>query len=164
MRRITVVGGAALLLATLGWATPHVWLHRPALRDDRAGPTSGQIYTLAEVSAGIVHHSRRWNGATVWVRGMVIAVHRWRALDGGEAFVALPLLTDPASGALALPLRRGAPDPLWVTLRRLPLLGGVLPRPQPVRWNQVATYHIHLRVLPGGACLPCYTAMLLDPA
>jgi hypothetical protein len=51
-------------------------------------------------------------------------------------------------------------------VRRVPLLGGLLPAPQAVAWGWVATYRVELRALAEGPCggSGCYAAVLLDAA
>jgi hypothetical protein len=69
-------------------------------------------------------------------------------------------------GAGLLPVSMGKPNPLLAALRRLPLLGRLMPPLHTVRWGAVGTYQVYLRAAPSGACAapPCYQALLLDAA
>ena len=189
MRRIVVVAGAALLLIAMGWATPRLWPHAPALTGIFAGPLSGgRVYGVAEVAAGLAHDPTHWLGSILRVRGVMVGSRQRRDVHSGWESMGPPRLADPATvavvllgpprvtypanmavdvplnPALALPVSWGAPDLLVSWLRWLPLLGGALPRPQTVQWDRLATYRVQLRVAPGRACPDCYEAVLLDAA
>jgi hypothetical protein len=71
-------------------------------------------------------------------------------------------LTQPA---YVLPVAWAGPDPLPAFLRRLPVLGTLVPAPQVPRWGAVATYRVQFRVR-AAACPspPCYEALVLDAA
>jgi hypothetical protein len=70
---------------------------------------------------------------------------------------------DPAAALDRLDLTWRPGDPLLTVLRRVPLVGGILPAPHVIRWDVVAVYRVYLRVERpcGGAC---YEAVLLDAA
>jgi hypothetical protein len=57
-------------------------------------------------------------------------------------------------------------DPLLAVVRRVPLMGGLLPAPQELDWGEVATYQVELRATPDGPCGDgaCYEALVLDAA
>jgi hypothetical protein len=86
------------------------------------------------------------------------------------AFCAPPRLVlgddDSAATVVPLPLVPAGPDPLLAMVRRVPLLGDLLPAPQAVRWEEVATYRVELRAAPNEMCgaATCYEALLLDAA
>jgi hypothetical protein len=73
---------------------------------------------------------------------------------------------DPAPTGGPLPLVRAGPDPLLAVVRRVPLLGGLLPVPQVVDWGEVVTYRVELRTTADEPCGAgaCYEAMVLDAA
>lgn len=172
MGRMRVVGSAALLLAALGWSAPRLWPHGPALLGDRAGPTPGRVYGVAEVSAGLAQHPEPWVGTTVWVQGILVGARQQQSARGAWEIVAPPHLVDPVDPALAvpftgtrdLPVSWSTAPPLWTWLRRLPLLGNMVPQPPVLQWDRLATYRVRLRVVPGRACPRCYEAVLLDTA
>src|SRR5262249_2553509 len=62
-----------------------------------------------------------------------------------------------------LPLAWEGPDPLLAAVRRVPLLGGLLPAPQALDWGVVATYRVRLRAIPESICGSgvCFEAVLL---
>jgi hypothetical protein len=51
-------------------------------------------------------------------------------------------------------------------LRRVPVLGTLLPAPQVLHWGVVATYRVRLRAIPESSCgsVVCFEAVLLDSA
>jgi hypothetical protein len=51
-------------------------------------------------------------------------------------------------------------------LRRLPLLGELLPAPQVLHWGVVTTYRVQVQAIHGGICGTgvCCEAVLLDAA
>lgn len=167
-RRRGGVAGAALLLAALGWAAPST----AALLSDLTSPPSGRVYGVSEVSSGLAHDPARWLGATLRVQGVMTGAQQRRDVHGGWESVGPSRLADPANMTVDIPLTMttdlpvswGAPNSLLSWLRRLPLLGGALPRPQTVQWDRLATYRVRLRVVPGRACPRCYEAVLLDAA
>jgi hypothetical protein len=159
-RRGAVVGSVALLLsllATLGWLAPLLRPQGPALLGDRAGPISGRVYGVSEVSAGLAQTPERWVGATVWVQGVLAGARQQHDTRGEWEIVAPPHLADPVGMAMGVPFTAtmdlavswSTATPLWAWLRRLPLLGRVLPRPQTAQWGRLATYRVRLRVVPG---------------
>jgi hypothetical protein len=58
------------------------------------------------------------------------------------------------------------PPPAVAVLRRLPLLRGLVPAPQALRWGAVATYRVRLQAIPESICDSdiCFEALLLDAA
>jgi hypothetical protein len=68
---------------------------------------------------------------------------------------------DPATAHDRLDLTWGPGDSLLSVLRRVPLLGAILPAPHVIRWNVIADYRVHLRVERPCGCA-CYEAVSLD--
>jgi hypothetical protein len=141
----------ALLLGPASLAT--LWL--------AVGPgheQAGAVYSVQEVQLGLAHDPAAWLGRTLRVRGMVYSAScscRDRA----------PSLFD-RDGASMLHVAGWEPDPLLAALRRLPLVGGLVPGPQVARGGVLATYRVRLLAAPAATCdaVPCYQAMLLDAA
>jgi hypothetical protein len=73
---------------------------------------------------------------------------------------------DPAEIVAPLPLVWASPNPLLGVVRRVPLLGDLLPAPQAVIWEEVATYRVELRAMSDESCgaATCYEALVLDAA
>jgi hypothetical protein len=143
------LGLAGLLLA--GWLTAlatHVHLeHSP-------------VYTVAQVQTLLAREPKQWLGRTLLLHGMVA---------GEPAYHPMPSLVDADAAVAIAPLpvaRSTRPDPLRAFLRRVPLLGELVPAPQALRWGADATYRVQLRGAPGTWCTmpPCYQAVLLDAA
>jgi hypothetical protein len=118
-----------------------------------------QVYTVAQVQMHLARDDQPWVGRTILVRGMVA---------GEPAYHPVPSLVDADAAATAdpLPLAWTGPDPMRAYLRRLPVLGRLVPRVQAVHWGEVALYRVQLRAAPANSCAspPCYEALLLDAA
>lgn len=131
-----------------------------------------RVYSLAGLESHLAHEPAAWLQRSV----------RTRALLGGQCTEIVDLaaacgasrmaLIDPharadsGSGSIAqpLPLAWGKPPALLAFLRRVPLVGQLLPRPQIVHLGVPAVYRIQVRPT---ACVlsadpPCYEALLLD--
>lgn len=122
-------------------------------------PVRAPVYTVGELRAYLAQDAGAWVGRTILVRGMVA---------GEPAYHPSPSLVDANAAAAVdpLPLTWTGPDPLRANLRRLPILGGIVPRAQILHWGEVAVYRVELRATPAGSCpsAPCYQAVLLDAA
>jgi hypothetical protein len=118
-----------------------------------------RVYMVAQVQTHLARDAQWWVGRTILVQGMVA---------GEPAYHPIPSLvdTDAAATVAPLPLVWTGLDPLRAYLRRLPVLGRLVPRAQAVRWGEGAVYRIQLRAAPANSCpdRPCYEALLLDAA
>jgi hypothetical protein len=157
-----MVRSRVALLAVLGLAGL-----APAVAGLSAQLDPGPVYTVAQVQAQLARRPGAWAGRTVRVSGRAVACairfERGYLRCVGEE----PRLIDPDAGPASepLPLVWGARDRLLTMVRRVPLLGGLLPAPQAVTWGAVATYRVGLQVIPGEPCAAaCYEAVLLDAA
>jgi hypothetical protein len=72
----------------------------------------------------------------------------------------------PGTGWPGMPLLRENGHTLLASLRRIPLLGRLVPPAQEVRWGVPATYRVQLRRAAAKSCTSqlCIEAILLDPA
>lgn len=63
-----------------------------------------------------------------------------------------------------LPLILGAPNPMLAWLRRLPLVGAAMPRPQLLHWGESGVYRVTIQAAPSQSCgaRVCYQAEALD--
>jgi hypothetical protein len=62
-------------------------------------------------------------------------------------------------------MRRVACDsPLLAALRRLTVVGQLVPAPPPMRWDTLTIYRVQLRSIAGEQCgaAICYEALLVD--
>jgi hypothetical protein len=128
-----------------------------------------RVYTVAEVQAHLADDPRAWLGRIVRVRGIARACQP----SGSPARV---LFCRRRPQDLLDPGPVGASDPMplawsargsWLTvLRRVPVLGQLMPAPQRLRWGAEATYRVQIRAVPAGSCtsVPCDEALLLDVA
>jgi hypothetical protein len=154
---LLLVGLLGLLLAaSLALAT------LPGRRDQ------GRLYTVVQVEDGLAHQPERLLGQTVQLRAIAEQCPLWGTPDSGlHCMGSQPVLVDQEASLTApLPLTWRPQSPLLAFLRRVPLLGGIVPARQGVGWMAPATYRVQLRPVPAISCgyLPCYQALLLDAA
>jgi hypothetical protein len=158
---LTLVG---LLLAALVGLTAH------------QGPA--RVYSVATAHAALARAPGHWIGHTLYVRGRLDACPRAPA----PCPLWQPRLFEPtvATGRGAVPVALLPSESWLLPLRRLPLLGALLPAPRVVRWGTVGTYAVQIRAQPLSPCLwyrcggdadfaafscaaaTCYEALLLD--
>jgi hypothetical protein len=123
------------------------------------------MLTLAEIHTHLIRNPRAWVGRIIMVRGRAMSAHcLWPAPEATSCPDPEPSsIVDPSG---ALPLAVDAAQPLLAGMRRLPLLGRMLPSPQPVQWGAVGTYRVRLEPAPAASCAasPCYAAVLLAAA
>jgi hypothetical protein len=123
------------------------------------------IYTVSELRAGLADNPHAWLEQTVLVRGVALGpacppnascVFAWPALVDADA-------TGPGSSLL---LSMGPANSLLALLRRLPLVGRVVPGPQLLRWGRPAVYRVRVRDAAGMSPRRTrhYEAVLLDAA
>jgi len=118
---LVLVGGLALGVSTVS----------------TGGGAFAPVYTVSELRAGLAENPRAWLGHTMLVRGVALGpacppnascVFAWPALVDADA-------TGPGS---SVPLSMGPANSLLALLRRLPLLGRLVPGPQLLRWGRPA--------------------------
>jgi hypothetical protein len=128
-------------------------------------------YSVDQIRADLTHHPMAWVDRTVRVRGILqgpfvfCGATRpcpppiWGLIDAENESVAPDLL---------LPVKAGAPAPLWAALRRLPLVRTIVPAPQVMRFGLPTTYRLQLRVAPAlcraNTGLLCYEGVVVDAA
>jgi hypothetical protein len=154
-------------------------------RTEAGGPT----YTVGEVEAGLQKDPAAWLGRTIRLRASALPFPApcrgpTQAACGGSYWLVKQsslvdslasnqdgyggwsvaevdqLFSQPAPVSLLL---YPEPDRLLATLRRVPWLGGLLPRPQPVFGGVI--YRVRLRLAERDAHCgygPCYWAILAD--
>jgi hypothetical protein len=125
----------------------------------------GPVYTVSELQAGLADNPHAWLGHTVLVRGVALGP---ACPSNASCVFAWPALVDADAPPLRsfLPLSMGPANPLLALLRRLPLVGRLVPRPQLLRWGRPASYRVQVQdaagTSPNGTRR--YAAVLLDPA
>jgi hypothetical protein len=161
MARSPVLLGALLCLLLAGGLAA-VALVRP--------PAHGPVYTVAQVQAQLARRPRAWTGRMLLVRGVAEVTVCVSTTPDGPLLCAPPraVLRDagPPAASGSLPLVWAGPNPLLAVVRRVPLLGGLVPVPQVMDWGEVVTYRVELRTTADGPCGAgaCYEAMVLDAA
>ena len=131
----------------------------------------GPVYTVSELRAGLAHNPHAWLGRTVLVRGVALGLGLGLGLScpsNASCVFAWPALVDAdATGPHSvLPLSIGPANPLLALLRRLSLVGRLVPGPQLLRWGRPAIYRVQVQHAAGRS--PKGTqhcrVVLLDPA
>ena len=146
---LVLVGGLALGVSTVS----------------TGGGAFAPVYTVSELRAGLADNPRAWLGHTMLVRGVALGpacppnascVFAWPALVDADA-------TGPGS---SVPLSMGPANSLLALLRRLPLVGRLVPGQQLLRWGRPAVYRVQVRDAVGTSPRGTrhYEAVLLDPA
>ena len=145
-----------------------------------AGATS-RVYTVAELRTSLMRDPGAWVGHVVLVRGTVTGCGFGRLCPlvmvvrcptpGPCRPIGLPgmllLVDQPTANWLrGLPVQLGTETSQLAFLRRLPLVGRVVPPPQVVRWGIPAVYRVQLQPANRSVCgsSPCYEAVLEDAA
>ena len=131
----------------------------------------GPVYTVSELQAGLADNPHAWLGHTVRVRGVALGRGLGLGLScpsNASCLFSWPALVDAdATGPHSvLPLSMGPANPLLALLRRLSLVGRLVPGPQLLRWGRPAIYRVQVQdaadTPPKGT--RHYAAVLLDPA
>ncbi|HWE62096.1 MAG TPA: hypothetical protein VHB98_10320 [Chloroflexota bacterium] len=123
-----------------------------------------RVYSVAEVRALLARHRSTWAGRVIYVRGTVTTTQEtFPCMKPSCALVGIGGSIDEPP-ATVLWLGRGAADPFWTTVRRLPWIGQLAPPRQQALVAQAATYQIRLLAHPDCSGMKCYDAVLLDSA
>ena len=126
-----------------------------------------RVYTVAQVRAGLARNPRAWVGRTVLVHGTLV-VMAFACPDVG-GFKCTPIqweeLDPDAPGPQPLILAPAPASPLLALVHRIPLVGPLMPWPQPLREGP-GVYRVQLRA-PSHCPFPsanpsCASALLLD--
>jgi hypothetical protein len=156
----TVVAASGLA-ALIAWLSLHLLIMEAPL----AGP--GPIFSVEAVRTGLVRDPAVWLHRSLRIRA--IASRCGGPAGGPHCLYAQPQLLgasgDGATWALSLDWDPASP-PLLQLVRRLPVLGTLMPPPQRLRWGVMAVYRVRLAPVsppPWGAS-PCYEGVLLDAA
>lgn len=176
----TSILGCGVLLALLIAAARHAW----------SGQDGGP-YSVAALQAALAHDPAAVVGRAIRVRGTVPlplifescgAAPRGGCAGDRPAYLLYP--ADQPAGirgkrstlefdyeaptGSTMPLIAGPGDSLLAALRRLPLLGGLAPPRQRLRFGAPATYSVQVQPAPAHSLLclrsPCWLLVLIDPA
>lgn len=158
--RVTVAhpcrrGAALLTVALLAVA-----VSRTPLAARRDGARTEPLYTVAQLSAHLIAQPGQWVGRVVQARAVAVVVPLWLSHGTLPFRLMIPRLVDPHGGG-DLPLVCGPEDRVLRVLRRLPLLGRLVPPPQVRVWERPTIYRIRLEMAHGLGYAP-YAAVLLD--
>jgi len=162
-RTASVVCGGAGLAVGLGWLIA-------SLVSTTAPPAASRpLYTLAAVRRHLHAGPTNWIGRSVEVRAVAtLFCATWLSGEGSPCLDQQPRLTDPSDqgSTLSLSVADVPASPLLSILRRLPLVGPLVPSLQPplLRWGIPWVYIIRLQRTPcaGDASQMCDQALLLD--
>jgi hypothetical protein len=121
--------------------------------------SAGRLYTVGALWRLLTTNPRPLVGHTVRVQG-IVDPHVIITMPG------LPGLASPLSdpnGSSTMLMGYAGPDPLLSTLRRVPVLGTLVPPPQQILSDHPAVYRMRLEALPR-PCLvdPCVLPFLVD--
>jgi hypothetical protein len=128
-----------------------------ALQNDAAPP---RVYTVAQVASGIAAQPQAWIGRTVAVRGIAHGFRRHPCLSHSACQMLFYLYDAHVISTLAV-LEDVHPTSLLTVMHTWPLVGALLPQPQPAvpAFYRMATYRILLQAVPCGD-QPCVVAEL----
>jgi hypothetical protein len=133
------------------------------------GSDSSPVYSMAQIQAHLAQQPERWLGRTVRLLALAQQCLTWGSPHNVLHCAGWrPVLVDPDDTALdpPLPLVTESSTPLLGLLRRLPLVGRLLPV-QRLVWERPEVYRVRLlRARTPRSCLAssCYQALLLDAA
>jgi hypothetical protein len=118
---------------------------------------------MAAVAAALERDPQAWMDRTVVVRAIAEPCPWWGAAERRRRCAGRPLVlagvpTD--APAAPLPLVRPAPQPLLTKLRRLPVLGALLPQPPGLPLFTLARFRVRLLASPACSGASCYEALL----
>src|SRR2546421_9270161 len=124
--------------------------------------TRDRVYTVPQVLAGLARDPQAWSGRTATVWGTALRVSptcppaHWCVSGLYQRYTRRP-------GPILLP-EPGRANPLVVRLRHVPLLALVVPRPQWLHWQRLASYHILFQAVRRTTCdwRVCINALLVD--
>jgi hypothetical protein len=155
----------ALLTLVFATGSAVMALSRPVSHDP--------VYSVAAVRANLAHDARDWVGRTILVRGGLTTCMAIPSEGYGPCAALVPdswqpSRVDPSSPAEIepLPVTRAGLDPRLTRLRRVPLLGELMPAPQVLHWGAISPYRVQLRAIANSPCGAgiCFEAVLLDAA
>jgi hypothetical protein len=157
--RVRLGAAVAVIVVAVGLGVAFV---APAIEAEGRSP----IYSLASLQVNLQRDPHAWLARTVRVHAVAVQCPGWiivvdSCLDWQPSLAdphdasgpALSLVAEPASGTLS-----------W--LRSLPIIGGLVPQPQPIQWGVPADYTIRLQGPTCGAGDPptCFVATIQDVA
>ena len=131
-----------------------------------ASANQSPTFSVTAIQAELARDPQAWVDRTVRVRGAVVYTGCFVATEGVLAFCAPPRLwlttAIPGSAPAQMPLSWETTDPLPTFLRRVPLLSRLVPGPQAILWDVVATYRVRFRALTDACSAAGYEVVVLD--
>jgi hypothetical protein len=155
--------GVWLLLVLPALAAALLWAGSTVLPLPATQPV-GPPYSVGALRTAVARQPRAWANRTVLVYGTLAGCPYPRP---GFCTSWQPRLDDPwadpaAAQTPAIALVWQRPDPVHALLRRLPLLGRLMPPLQVLRWGVPATFRVQIRMGIVGECSTCFEVVALD--
>jgi hypothetical protein len=123
------------------------------------------VYSVAALRARLDRQPGAWVEQAVLVRAVAGRCIDWVGVQGSTCVQwSQELLDADASRADVLPLVIRPMPPLQAFLRRLPLMGRLVPTAPVVYWGVTGVYQVQLIAAPARSCSSstCFEALLLD--
>ena len=125
---------------------------------ERSGALDTRVYTVPQVQAALARHPGDWQGRTIRLRGTVMTIPC--------PVSACPLYFQEARRVASVPLlvpSFGAALPWEATLRRVPILGVLVPAPRQADYGVAIVYRARIVARAPGTCAwACYDALLVN--
>jgi hypothetical protein len=115
---------------------------------DERQPGSQEVYSVAQVAAGLAHHPASWVGRTWLVRGTVIDVLGIKLMNGHVHVLLMSPAVNLANATFAqhfyLWVAPFPPNSFGLVLQRLPLVGALFSQRQVLQEGTTATFRLTL--------------------
>jgi hypothetical protein len=149
---------AATVIVILGWTRV------PAATGAFPPTLVSPVYGLPQVRRELDRDPRAWLGRTLRVQGTLVPDTAWTCSHVAAcADVPLSFVLPGATGRTThLPVRWEPAAPLVSALRRLPLVGRLLPSPQGSTWGAPAIYCVQIQHIRGRRPINAYQIVVLD--
>lgn len=125
---------------------------------EQSGALDTTVYTVPQVQAELARHPGEWQGRAIRLRGTVMTIPC--------PVSACPLYFQEARRVTSVPLlipSFGVAPPWEAALRRVPILGTLVPVPRQADYGVASVYRARIVARARGTCAwTCYAAVLLN--